>query len=87
MVGWVFIGAGGGVVLPDVWRRPVAGCMACGGVSFRLPVCFRGPGGFFRVGCCLRHTAGDGLRFWCGNAGMLWVCALAVMCRCGAGFG
>lgn len=69
------------------WRCCVAGCMACGRGAFCLPVCFRGPGGFFRVGCCLRHTASGGLRFWCGNAGMLWVCALAVMCRCGAGFG
>ena len=80
-----------------------SGCPVFGGrvgavwfvVLFCLPVCFAvRPGGFFFSvgggvggGCCLRHTAGGGLRFWCGNAGMLWVCALAVMCRCGAGFG
>ena len=29
------------------WRCCVAGCMACGRGAFCLPVCFRGPGGFF----------------------------------------
>lgn len=45
MVGWVFIGPGGGVVLPDAWWHPVAGCMACGRGGVLFASVFRRPSG------------------------------------------
>ena len=67
------------------WRCCVAGCMACGRGAFCLPVCFRGPGGFFFFGggWCrgrLLSAAYGGGRF----AVLVRECGYAMgLCACG----